>query len=53
MCSILLTPCPKEDAPATHGLGKDEFEIPRQSLKLQTKLGQGQFGEVWKGENTV
>jgi serine/threonine protein kinase len=28
---------------------KDEWEIPRTQLTLQDKLGNGQFGEVWKG----
>ncbi|MBW00205.1 Tyrosine-protein kinase HCK, partial [Eschrichtius robustus] len=26
---------------------KDAWEIPRESLKLEKKLGAGQFGEVW------
>lgn len=28
---------------------KDAWEIPRESLQLVTRLGAGQFGEVWKG----
>eukprot|EP00128_Syssomonas_multiformis_P016763 Colp12_sorted_trinity150504_noHs@12380 len=28
---------------------KDQWEIPREFIKLETKLGSGQFGEVWKG----
>ncbi|KAG2460873.1 LCK kinase, partial [Polypterus senegalus] len=28
---------------------QDEWEIPRETLKLETKLGAGQFGEVWMG----
>lgn len=29
---------------------KDVWEIPRESLQLIKKLGNGQFGEVWMGE---
>ncbi|NXO22999.1 LCK kinase, partial [Cisticola juncidis] len=28
---------------------QDEWEVPRESLKLMEKLGAGQFGEVWMG----
>ncbi|RXM93401.1 Proto-oncogene tyrosine-protein kinase LCK [Acipenser ruthenus] len=28
---------------------QDEWEIPRETLKLESKLGAGQFGEVWMG----
>lgn len=31
---------------------KDAWEIPRKSLKLEKKLGAGQFGEVWMGKAT-
>lgn len=30
---------------------KDMWEIPRESLHLIKKLGNGQFGEVWKGRD--
>ena len=49
LCCSLSVPCPKEN-PITAGLGKDMWEIPRESLKLDAKLGSGQFGEVWKGK---
>ncbi|KAF3703695.1 Tyrosine-protein kinase yes [Channa argus] len=35
--------------PQTQGLAKDAWEIPRESLRLELKLGQGCFGEVWMG----
>ena len=49
LCCKLTVPCPKE-MPNTGGLGKDAWEIPRESLTLDQRLGAGQFGEVWKGE---
>lgn len=30
---------------------KDMWEIPRESLHLIKKLGNGQFGEVWMGRD--
>ncbi|XP_077866049.1 tyrosine-protein kinase Yes-like [Saccoglossus kowalevskii] len=50
LCEKLSKACPKVN-PNTRGLGKDQWEIPRESLKLQKKLGAGQFGEVWAGGN--
>lgn len=44
----LTVPCPKVN-PNTIGLSKDAWEIDRSSLKFQSRLGTGQFGEVWKG----
>ncbi|NP_001274717.1 tyrosine-protein kinase STK [Hydra vulgaris] len=47
VCALTL-PCPK-DKPVTGGIAKDAWEIPRESLRLNRKLGAGQFGEVWAG----
>ncbi|XP_034392160.1 tyrosine-protein kinase HCK isoform X2 [Cyclopterus lumpus] len=45
LCQNLTSPClsPKPEKPWE----KDAWEIPRSSLKLDKKLGAGQFGEVW------
>uniref|UniRef100_A0A671F0J8 Tyrosine-protein kinase n=1 Tax=Rhinolophus ferrumequinum TaxID=59479 RepID=A0A671F0J8_RHIFE len=45
LCQKLTVPCvsPKPQKPWE----KDAWEIPRESLKLEKKLGAGQFGEVW------
>lgn len=48
LCCLLVSPPPKE-APMTNGLGKDEWEISRDSINLSKRLGAGQFGEVWMG----
>ncbi|XP_061486793.1 tyrosine-protein kinase HCK isoform X2 [Rhineura floridana] len=47
LCQKLTYPCiaPKPQKPWE----KDAWEIPRESLKLEKKLGAGQFGEVWMG----
>ena len=48
----LKEPCQPLDIPTIGGLShstKDQWEIPRESIRLIKKLGQGQFGEVWKG----
>uniref|UniRef100_A0A8C6UJQ2 Tyrosine-protein kinase n=1 Tax=Neogobius melanostomus TaxID=47308 RepID=A0A8C6UJQ2_9GOBI len=48
LCHKLTTVCPTVK-PQTQGLAKDAWEIPRESLRLELKLGQGCFGEVWMG----
>nr|CAA37004.1 v-3src-1 [Rous sarcoma virus] len=48
LCHRLTNVCPTSK-PQTQGLAKDAWEIPRESLRLEAKLGQGCFGEVWMG----
>lgn len=52
LCYYLTTPCPNS-TPQTLGLGKDAWEIPRDTLQLKRKLGQGCFGDVWMGEIVI
>ncbi|XP_072554979.1 proto-oncogene tyrosine-protein kinase LCK isoform X1 [Paramormyrops kingsleyae] len=47
LCFRLLKPC-QTRAPQKPWW-QDEWEIPRESLKLERRLGAGQFGEVWMG----
>uniref|UniRef100_A0A8C5T402 Tyrosine-protein kinase n=1 Tax=Malurus cyaneus samueli TaxID=2593467 RepID=A0A8C5T402_9PASS len=51
LCCRLAMPCHK-GTPKLADLSvktKDVWEIPRESLQLLKKLGNGQFGEVWMG----
>ncbi|KAJ8268616.1 hypothetical protein COCON_G00137880 [Conger conger] len=48
LCSRLTEACPTVK-PQTRGLARDAWEIPRASLQLDVRLGQGCFGEVWMG----
>lgn len=52
LCHKLTTVCPTVK-PQTQGLAKDAWEIPRESLRLEVKLGQGCFGEVWMGKSLM
>ena len=51
LCCRLVFAC-RAEKPTTSGLSyntKDSWEISRHSIALQSKLGAGQFGEVWAG----
>ncbi|XP_061602384.1 tyrosine-protein kinase Blk [Cololabis saira] len=47
LCQRLHGPC-KQKTPQ-QPWAQDEWEIPRETLKMVKKLGAGQFGEVWMG----
>lgn len=47
LCQRLYAPC-KPMAPQ-QPWAHDEWEIPRETVKMVKKLGAGQFGEVWMG----
>ncbi|KAK7495007.1 hypothetical protein BaRGS_00013647, partial [Batillaria attramentaria] len=46
LCTRLTVPCP-QTRPVVHFR---ELEISRESVKLISKLGDGRFGDVWKGK---
>lgn len=51
LCHVLTRACPKMQ-PVTKDLSRqlrDSWEIDRSSLEFLVVLGQGNFGEVWKG----
>jgi len=45
LCSALTEPCPKQAGMIPF----KRLEVDRLKIEIQTKLGQGQFGEVWEG----
>uniref|UniRef100_A0A8C2NUY4 Tyrosine-protein kinase n=1 Tax=Capra hircus TaxID=9925 RepID=A0A8C2NUY4_CAPHI len=45
LCQKLTVPC--TSSKPQKPWEKDAWEIPRESLKMEKKLGAGQFGEVW------
>ncbi|KAM9840339.1 tyrosine-protein kinase Blk [Aulostomus maculatus] len=47
LCQRLYAPC--KQRPPQQPWAQDEWEIPRETLKMVKKLGAGQFGEVWMG----
>ncbi|MBN3305215.1 tyrosine-protein kinase Lck [Amia ocellicauda] len=47
LCTRLSKPC--QTRMPQKPWWQDEWEIPRESLKLERRLGAGQFGEVWMG----
>nr|XP_060640124.1 tyrosine-protein kinase Lck [Anolis sagrei ordinatus] len=47
LCTRLGKPCQTQKPQKPWW--QDEWEVPRENLKLEEKLGAGQFGEVWKG----
>ncbi|RUS73427.1 hypothetical protein EGW08_018815 [Elysia chlorotica] len=46
LCCILTVPCPRIRPPVLWR----ELEVKRDAVRLTAKLGQGCFGEVWKGK---
>eukprot|EP00048_Salpingoeca_helianthica_P011850 m.171858 g.171858 ORF g.171858 m.171858 type:complete len:528 (+) comp15292_c1_seq2:127-1710(+) len=52
LCVALREPCRKVEAPQLGDLShstKDQWEISRETIRLNKKLGSGQFGDVWEG----
>jgi hypothetical protein len=48
LCTKLSRPCQTQKPQKPWW--EDEWEVPRETLKLVERLGAGQFGEVWMGE---
>jgi len=55
LCCKLTRPCAR-NKPVIWDLSRaarDKWEIDRDSLEFRERLGAGQFGEVWKGEDNI
>nr|XP_020668917.1 tyrosine-protein kinase Fyn-like [Pogona vitticeps] len=52
LCYLLTKVCPNLK-PQTMGLSKDAWEIMRESIRFDKKLGMGCFGDVWMGKAGV
>jgi fyn-related kinase len=53
LCVQLTVPCVKVDKPITKGLTHSfmkDHEMDRNQFRLEKKIGQGQFGDVWQAE---
>jgi tyrosine-protein kinase Src len=55
LCCQLTKPCARQQprdgrSNALEYATRDQYEIPRSQITLMKKLGAGNFGEVWKGE---
>lgn len=48
--SASAAPAPTSQPPAVPPPNSGRWEFPREKLRLQTILGQGNFGQVWKAE---
>ncbi|KAJ6650683.1 hypothetical protein lerEdw1_004927 [Lerista edwardsae] len=48
LCHLLTMACPNL-RPQTRGLSRDAWEIVRESIRFDKKLGMGCFGDVWMG----
>lgn len=46
LCCVLTKACPKDPEPIPF----KDLEVKRNEIVLSSKLGQGQFGEVWAGK---
>jgi tRNA A-37 threonylcarbamoyl transferase component Bud32 len=53
LCVQLTLPCVKTEKPVTKGLTHSfmkDYEMDKAKFRLEKKIGQGQFGDVWQAE---